>query len=130
MQCGLVNQLYFARSQKESANDFSKVNKHMHIQGGTDGANKQELVFGMVSLSSACFSRNCIFLSWKIFFFSVCGLKFPWKPLHQKPEEERKDSEYFLHFDRNNFPEDWTMVYYVELKNKEIPFSWNLLITR
>lgn len=50
MQCGLVNQLYFARSQKESANDFSKVNKPMHIQGGTDGANKQELGFGIVSL--------------------------------------------------------------------------------
>lgn len=40
----------------------------------------------------------------------MCGLKFPWKPLHQKPEEERKDSEYVLHYDRNSLPKNWAVV--------------------
>lgn len=50
MQYSLVNLLYLVKSQNESANDFSKVNKPMRIQGGTDGANKEELVFGKASM--------------------------------------------------------------------------------
>lgn len=57
------------------------------------------------------------------YFFGVCGLRFPWKPLHQKPEEGRKGSGYFLYFDRNNFLKNWTMVDYVELENTGTPLS-------
>lgn len=60
MWCGLVIQLYLARMQKQSADGFSKINKHM--QGGTDGVNKQELGFGTELFSIARFSKKYISL--------------------------------------------------------------------
>lgn len=83
---------------------------------------KRSLFLARHQCSSACFSRNCIFWNWKMISLSV-RLKVSLETSSSEARSGKKNGEYFLHFDRNNFPKNWTTVDFLELKNKGTPFS-------